>query len=71
VVASWVRVGVVEGFLRSCELWSLPLARASLLVLCARGFVASLLTRSHADFFMRICFGVLRLGSEGKWWRLG
>jgi hypothetical protein len=38
VVAAWVRVGVVEGFLRSCELWSLPLARASLSVLCARGF---------------------------------
>jgi hypothetical protein len=70
-VASWVRVGVVEGFLRSYALYSLPLARASLLILCASGFVSGRLTRSHADFLMGIWFGGLRSGSEGKWWQLG
>jgi hypothetical protein len=68
VVASWVRVGVVEGFLRSCELWSLPLARASLLILCARGFVAGRLTRSHAGLrrLRRKGLGCLRQGWGGR-----
>jgi hypothetical protein len=51
----------------SSKLCSLPLARASFFVLSARGFVALLLTRSHAMFQGKAGVGGGGLGEEPAW----